>query len=123
MLRIVSIDNDPSIRIAVDGPLTSENVVASPAETLGALLGAGWARHRIVVDMSKADHIDSSAIGWLLNCHRALESAGGSMVLHSVQPNVLRILRMLKIESILPIVEDEEAATATTEMCLGRHAA
>lgn len=110
MLRIVCIENDPSIRVAVEGPLTSDNITGSPEQLLSGLLGAGWAGHRILMDLSKSDHIDSSAIGWLLDCHKAMEKAGGSITLHSVQPTVLRILKILKIDSLIPIETDEQAA-------------
>jgi anti-anti-sigma factor len=122
-LRIVSIDNHPSIRLAVDGPMTSDSLPAGPTEMLGSLLGGGWASHRILLDLGKADHIDSSAIGWLLNCHKALESGGGAMVLHSVHPNVARVLKMLKIDCILPIADNEQAANDMLGVREKRHAA
>ena len=110
-LRMVSIESDGSVRIAADGPITS-TCFQSPADNnpLQLLLGAGWARHRVMLDMARADHIDSCALGWLINCHREFEENHGLLVLHSVQPKVLRILKTLKLDTIIPMVDNELAA-------------
>jgi anti-anti-sigma factor len=123
MLRIVSIDNDPSIRLAVDGPLTAEKISAAAGKMLGCLLGGGWARHRILMDLGHVDYIDSSAVGWLLNCHKAMQNAGGSIVLHSIQPTVMRVLKLLKIDTIIPVVDDEQAASQALAQRVSRNAA
>lgn len=108
-LRIVSIERDGSVRMAVDGPITSESFTSAD-NPLEQLLGGEWWRHHLLLDLSKADHVDSAGVGWLINCHKAMTLHGGSMVLHSVQPKAMRILQTLKIDTIVPLAQNEPAA-------------
>jgi anti-anti-sigma factor len=109
-LRIVSIERDGSVRLEVDGPITSDSFAAASDNPLEGLLGGEWWRHHLLLDMSRADYLDSAGVGWLINCHRALTVHGGTMALHSVPAKALRILQTLKIDSILPLAQNEAAA-------------
>jgi len=110
ILRTVSIDNDGSVRIAADGPLTCRSFKGGGDNPLATLLGNGWVRQTILLDLRRADYFDSFALGWLLNCHRELSQNGGMMLLHSASPKVIQFLRLLKLEAILPIYENENTA-------------
>jgi anti-anti-sigma factor len=111
-LRVVSIDRDGTVRIAADGPITSDNLDLDAGNPLEALLGVGWPRHKILFDLDKTEHIDSAGIGWLINCRKELDDNGGAMVLHSLQTKVLKILKVLKIETVHTFASDESAARA-----------
>lgn len=113
ILRTISIDNDGSVRIAADGPLTARSFKGAGDNPLQALLGNGWSRRKILLDLRRADYFDSFALGWLINCHRELSNGGGLLLLHSASPKVIQFLRLLKLESILPIYENENSARAT----------
>jgi|SRR5437867_10662845 len=110
ILRVISTDNDGSVRIAADGPLTCRSFRGGGDNPLSTLLGNGWSRRTILLDLRRADYFDSYALGWLLNCHRELSNNGGMMLLHSAPPKVCQFLRLLKLESILPIYENETSA-------------
>jgi len=110
ILRTISIDNDGSVRIAADGPLTCRTFKGGGDNPLATLLGNGWARRTILLDLRRADYFDSFALGWLINCHRELSNNGGMMLLHSASSKVIQFLRLLKLESILPIYENESTA-------------
>ncbi|HEV8607087.1 MAG TPA: STAS domain-containing protein [Tepidisphaeraceae bacterium] len=112
ILRTISIDNDGSVRVAADGPLTCRSFKGGPDNPLRTLLGNGWARRKILLDLRRADYFDSFALGWLINCHRELSANGGMMLLHSASPKVCQFLRLLKLETILPIYESETTARA-----------
>src|SRR2546427_13264201 len=90
ILRTISIENDGSARIAADGPLTSRTFKGNSDNPLQTLLGNGWARRKILLDLRRADYFDSCALGWLLNCHRELSQNGGCMLLHSAPPKVIQ---------------------------------
>jgi anti-anti-sigma factor len=113
ILRTVSIDKDGSVRVAAEGPLTCRNIPAGADNPLQSLLGSSWSRRKILLDLKRADYFDSCALGWLLNCHRELSQNGGMMLLHSAQPKVIQFLRLLKLETILPIYESESTARAS----------
>jgi anti-anti-sigma factor len=110
---MLSIGQDGGVRVAMCGQATAMDFAALPENPLKTLLGDGWARHRLLMDLSAVEHVDSAAIGWLLTCHRELAAAGGSLVLHSLRPKVRALLNMLKLERVLPLVKDEPAAHAT----------
>ena len=109
-LRMVCIDDSGTVRLAADGPIMSGNFASASDHPLETLLGVAWARHRVLLDLDKADYIDSHAVGWLLNCHRAFAAGGGRLVLHSVQPKVRRILTTLRVDAVLPLAADEASA-------------
>jgi anti-anti-sigma factor len=110
-LRIICIDDGGAVRLASDGPITSDMFFTAGVDNpLEALLGAAWSRHRVLLDLRQTEYIDSSAVGWLLNSHKAFVGAGGRLVLHSVQPKVRRILTTLRIDAVVPLAEDEPAA-------------
>ena len=113
ILRTVSIDNDGSVRIAADGPLTCRSFKGAVDNPLATLLGNGWSRRKILLDLRRADYFDSFALGWLINCHRELSSNGGILLLHSGSQKVIQFLRLLKLEAILPIYDSENSARAT----------
>ena len=108
-LRLVSIDADGCVRIAADGPLTSDNIEAD-ANPLAGILGGGWGKHRILLDLAGADFIDSCAIGWLLETQRDLTRTGGRLAVYNILPRVLRVLKILRIDSLVPLVDSELAA-------------
>ncbi len=113
ILRTISIDKDGSVRIAADGPLTGRTFKGAGDNPLQTLLGNGWARRKVLLDLRKADYFDSFALGWLINCHRELSNNGGLLLLHSASTKVIQFLRLLKLESILPVYENENSARAT----------
>lgn len=108
-LRLVSIDADGCVRIAADGPLTSDNILGE-GNPLAELLGGGWGKHRILLDLALADFIDSCAIGWLIETQRDLTRSGGRLAVYNVLPRVLRVLKILRIDSLVPLVDSELAA-------------
>jgi len=113
ILRTISIDKDGSVRIAAEGPLTCRSFKGAGDNPLATMLGIGWSRRKILLDLRRTDYFDSFALGWLINCHSELSKNGGLMLLHSASPKVIQFLKLLKLESILPIYENENTARAT----------
>lgn len=109
-LRMVCIDDGSVVRLASDGPITSCNFASAVDNPFQTLLGAAWAKHRILLDLRQTDYIDSSAVGWLLNSHRAFTAGGGRLVLHSLHPKVRRILTTLRVDAVVPLADDEISA-------------
>jgi anti-anti-sigma factor len=109
-LRMVSIDSDGTVRVAADGPVIAGDFQTPDHNLFADLLGEGWAKHRILLDLQKVDEIDSCAVGWMLNSQSEMSRAGGRLVPHSPQPRVFRLLQALKIISILSVAETESSA-------------
>jgi anti-anti-sigma factor len=76
--------------------------------------------HKIIIDMSKTEFMDSSGIGALVSCLQVLrqtdiqsgKSEPTELVLWSVNPQVVSILKMTKLENIFRI----EPATRTNRL-------
>ena len=111
-LTLVSIEKQGLIRVAAEENVTSTDFDADGSNPLAKLLGATWSSNKVLLDFSRVSYIDSSAVGWLITCHRAFKEAGGTLVVHSVQPSVRQILDVLKIGKVVPLSENEEAARA-----------
>lgn len=113
-LSLVAIDKEGFIRVATDGNLTSTalNGDSSGFSLMENTLGKNWASNRVLLDMSRTNYIDSTAVGWLISCNKQFKANGGQLVVHSVQPAVRQVLDLLKIGKVVPIVDDETAARA-----------
>jgi anti-anti-sigma factor len=83
---------------------------------LETLLGPDAYRRKILLNLQHTPYIDSSGVSWLITFHKHCLDAGGILVLHSVPPSILAILRLLHMDRYLNIVEDELTAQA---MALG----
>eukprot|EP00752_Nemacystus_decipiens_P014121 g12557.t1 len=73
---------------------------------LKSLLGSDWAGKKVAIGFADVSYIDSAAIGWLLSLHKAMNEAGGKLVLHSMSPSVRRVLTMMRIDSTTPQMID-----------------
>jgi anti-anti-sigma factor len=62
--------------------------------------------------MGETTFLDSSGVGWLLGCNKRFRQGGGSMVLHTVPPIVLDMLKVMRLEQVLKIADDEPAAVS-----------
>ena len=113
-LSLVAIDKEGFIRVATDGNITSAafNGDSSGKALMEGVLGSTWSSNKVVLDMSKTNYIDSTAIGWLISANKQFKNNGGQFVIHSVQPAVRQVLDLLKIGKVVPIVDDEAAARA-----------
>src|SRR5688500_6330438 len=113
-LSLVAIDKQGFIRVAADGNITSAafNGDATGKALMEGALGATWAANRVLLDLSKTNYIDSTAIGWLISSNKQFRTNGGQLVVHSGQRAVRAVLDLLKIGKVVPIVEDEAAAKA-----------
>ncbi len=111
-LSLVSIEKEGFIRVATDGNITSTDFLADGKNPLEQVMGQTWSSNKVLLDMDKTNYIDSTAIGWLIRCHKESKASAGTFVVHSVQPAVKQVLDLLKIGKVVPIVENEAAARA-----------
>ena len=108
-LQLVSIDRDGIIRVAAEGPITFDSVLGDK-NPLAMLLGETWSSNRVILNLDKTNFVDSAAIGWLISTQKEFKAAGGSIVVHSVRPNVRQVLNLLKVGKIVNIADDEKSA-------------
>jgi anti-anti-sigma factor len=65
---------------------------------------------KVVVSLLKTDYIDSAGVGLFISCQRKSKEAGGMLVLHSIPPLVKHIFQFLKMDQVLHLAKDEDAA-------------
>ena len=75
-----------------------------------SLLGTGCYGRKILLDLQNTPYMDSSGVSWLLNFHKHCREAGGILIVHSIPPSIIAILKLLHIDRHLNLVEDEQAA-------------
>jgi anti-anti-sigma factor len=107
-LELVSTDGKLA-KLRLGGRVTQEELAAG-ADPISETLGADAYSRKALVDLTGADFIDSSGVGWLLNCHKKFRQADGRFILHSIPPLVRRTLQVLRMELVLQLAKDEAEA-------------
>jgi anti-sigma B factor antagonist len=65
---------------------------------------------RVALNLGKLAELDSSGIGVLMRSYASLNRAGGKCAFYGVSGRVLMLLKMVRLDTVLDIVEDEGAA-------------
>ena len=105
-LETTTLDNDItkaslSGRLDIDGALAIDGDFNKLAE----------ASKNLLIDMSDVTFLASLGIRTLVTAAKAVSNNGGKLVLLSPQPSVERVLRESRVDTVLPIIEDETAVT------------
>lgn len=77
---------------------------------LDELLGSRGYGQRVMLNLTETRFIDSSGLSWLVVCHKRFIQAGGRLVIHSVRATIMDLLKMMRLEMVLNLAEDESAA-------------
>lgn len=110
-LSIQSTDGNV-VRVQVAGQIV-QNALAS-SEPLGKLLNNGFGR-KVLLSLAEATFIDSSGLGWLLGCNKRFRECAGLLVVHSVPPMVLDVMKVMQLDRVLKIAEDDTSALALAQ--------
>ncbi len=102
-------EKDGVTQVAIRGAINGHDI-APPADPLRHLLGANAYQKSVVLHLADAEYIDSMAVAWLVSCNKKFREGGGKVVLHSLHPSVMKILRVLKLDTVLNIAPDAVAA-------------
>lgn len=108
-IKVVSIEDDGVASLASDGEMNGL-AMSNDGGGLKDVLGEGWDQRQIALDLSEATFMDSAAIGWLLSLHKSLGEGGGRLILHSIHPNVQRVIDMMRIHKVLNLANDHDHA-------------
>jgi anti-anti-sigma factor len=98
-------------QIRADGEIRS---VEEPRDLrqIEEILGPNCYRRKILFDLQLSPHIDSSGVSWLVHLHKTSHTRGGMLILYSVSPGVLAVLKLLGLQQYFHLVADERAARA-----------
>jgi anti-sigma B factor antagonist len=65
---------------------------------------------KIVLDISRVDHLDSTGIGILAYCFGTMNRIGGEMRIAGAQGKVLHLLQITRLDNVLPLYSSVETA-------------
>lgn len=86
------------------------NMVNAPAFRSAVLKAIEEGSHRVVVDLSAVDFMDSSGLGALVSCLKSARQAGGDLRIAAPSPQVLMVLRLSNLDRVLASFDEAEAA-------------
>ena len=91
-----------------EGPLKLGNGEQTVREQVRQLLEDGATR--VAFNLIKLTELDSSGIGVLMHSYASLNRVGGRCAFYGVSGRVLMLLKMVRLDTVFDIVEDEAAA-------------
>jgi anti-sigma B factor antagonist len=68
------------------------------------LEAAGGTSRRVVVDLHDVAFMDSSGLLEIRRTHQQLRGRGGTLILRRPQPQVLRAIRLLRLDEVVAVV-------------------
>jgi anti-anti-sigma factor len=112
-MKMSMISNDDNlVHVRCEGTISQAEFIGE-TEPLGELLASvGGTRRKVLLDLERANFIDSSGIGWLLICHKHLREDGGELIIHSVPPLIEQVLELVKLPKIIHVAGDAASARA-----------
>ncbi len=111
-MKLTITSDDDVLLLEADGCITQDDVSQQLNDPMRGLLGEQGFGRKVVLSLDGVEFVDSSGIGWLIASHKRFRKEGGKLVIHSVQPVVTEILKILKFHQVLVIAKNERAALA-----------
>jgi len=93
------------------GPLGVGESVKTFRERIDEALRRG--SKNLAINLVKVPCVDSSGIGALIGAHTAAEAAGGKCIFYGALPNVLRVLKMTRLDQVLHLQKDETSTLSS----------
>ncbi len=97
------------IRLEVLGKISRDSWTQQK-EPLAAEFGEDIYERRCLLSLNQALYIDSTGVEWLLTAHRRFAEQGGVLILHSPTPSTRQLLKVMRMDLVLNIVDDEHKA-------------
>lgn len=92
------------------GPLLLGDSVESLHTQIQQLLSEG--ARRLAVNLSDVPKLDSSGMGGLIRAYTTVKKNGGNMRTFAASEGVRQMLKMVRLDSVLELYEDETSALA-----------
>lgn len=107
-LKVLSDDGDVLRLQAVERIIRGDP--AAEKDTMQELLGTDGYARTVLLSLEETQFIDSSGFSWLVVRHKRFSEGGGRLVLYSVPAPVLELLKVMRLDLVLHLAEDEAAA-------------
>jgi len=66
--------------------------------------------HKIIIDISRVDHLDSTGIGILAYCYGTVNRSLGELRIAGASGKVLHLLQITRLDGVLPLCNSVEVA-------------
>jgi anti-sigma B factor antagonist len=100
----------PATILDLDGPLKLGKDEEAFRAQIQKLVDAGSTH--VAVNLAGVSDLDSSGIGSLVRAFTTLKRAGGKCTFFSANKRILMLLKMVRLDTVLDLAEDEAAALA-----------
>jgi anti-anti-sigma factor len=109
-LNLVSRDGD-LVHLNCEGNVALLSA-ADRGDLLDAVVGPDCYARTVLLDLARAEYLDSSGISWLVLLHKRFLQRGGRLVLHSPPPWIRNVIKVLRLSGVLNLADDEASARA-----------
>lgn len=116
-LNVIS-DDGPILHVGVKGVL-SMATLAEQSESLAELLKDQGYRRTVLLNLGGADQVDSAGMSWLVVQHKRFCDAGGQFVIHSVPYTVMETFKVMRLDRVLNVAENQTAAMRLVQGAAG----
>jgi len=94
--------------VEMSGRLHFGNTLMYAENAIHRLIDGGT--RKLVIDLTRLDHLDSSGLGMLIGCSGRMEKSGGRMRVAGAGPLVSQVFEIAHAERILQLDADLESA-------------
>ena len=103
---IQSVDGE-HCRVSVGGEVIQRQLrkFTDPLEAEQGIYGK-----KVLCDLSGTSLLDSAGVSWLLVTHKRCRENHGRLVLHSVPDLIMNVIKVLRLNLVFDIADDEAAA-------------
>ena len=67
-------------------------------------------RRKVLLNFQKVEYLSSAALGKLITLNKKLLSAGGRLILCSINPQIFEVFEITKLDKFFNIQKEEQAA-------------
>lgn len=97
--------------VDLNGRLVFGEETGGLRETVATILRTG--KKNILLNLADISFIDSTGVGQLVACYVTAENSGASLRLVNRQKHVPDVLRLTRVDTVIPHYADEKAAVAS----------
>ena len=101
--------NDDVLRVACQG-VVSVRGLPRGSEPLLELLGPHCYRQKVILNLERADGVDTSGLMWLVNAANRFNPAGGRLVVYGFSPLFRNMLEVLGLTAMIHLASSEAVA-------------
>jgi len=88
--------------------LDEQNIQIIGEQLFGLVDEEGW--RKILLNFGNVEYLSSAALGKLITLNKKLQQNGGKLILCNIDPQILEVFEITKLDKFFKIVKEEQAA-------------